>query len=144
MKTITVTAVALAALALAVTAPSFASDDGPDARHHVTCKLNKRTGTPWASSATTVMGYVQVLCSDSLDDANTQAQLQIFRGGSRKNHGDGVTSCKTGKTIHVNATAAKRIGNWRYRTRGTNFGQHGNIWTLPTYYSPARMLWRRG
>ncbi|MEC4019850.1 hypothetical protein, partial [Streptomyces sp. H27-D2] len=77
-------------------------------------------------------------------------QLQIFRGGHWKNQGGGVTSHNKGSgsggrvMIHVNDSSTKRIGNRRYRTQGKHFGQHGNVWQLPTYYSPTRMLWRRG
>ncbi|SCK58346.1 hypothetical protein YW7DRAFT_05539 [Streptomyces sp. AmelKG-E11A] len=122
--------------------PSMAEDTG--AGHHITCKWNSNSGTPWGSSATEVTGYVQVLCSDRLDKANTRAQLQIHRGGGWKNQGEGVTSYSTAKTIHVNDKASKRIGSWYYRTKGTHFGQHGSIFALPTFYSPQRSLWRRG
>ncbi|MBT2508103.1 hypothetical protein J7I98_19870 [Streptomyces sp. ISL-98] len=129
-------------MAGAASAPAMADDTG--AQHVITCKWNRNAGTPWGSTATQVTGYVQVLCSDRLDDANTRAQLQIYRSGGWKNHGAGVTSYSTARTIHVNDKAAKRIGSWYYRAKGTHFGQHGNVFTLPTYYSPQRSLWRRG
>ncbi|TGB05759.1 hypothetical protein [Streptomyces sp. MZ04] len=136
--------VASGLLTIAGAAPSGAAANDVDPKHHITCKWNKRAGTPYSPSAKVVTGFVQVHCSDSLDNANTRAQVQIFRGGKWKNQGNGVTSHKTSKVIHVNDKSAKRIGNWRYRTKGTHFGQHGNIWTLPTFYSPSRMLWRKG
>lgn len=128
---------ALATLGVAATAT-------PASAHPITCSWNKGWGTPWSVTATAVKGFVQVKCSDRLDDANTRAQLQIFQGGAWRNQGTGVTSYSTARTIHVNDSAPKRIGGYYYRTQGTHFGQHGNIWALPTYYSPSRYLVRNG
>lgn len=81
-------------------------------------------------------------CSDSLDKANTQAWVQIYRDGGWKHQGESVTSYSTNKVIHVNDNFYKRIGGYHYRTQGYHFGQHGNIWALPVYYSPSRYLVR--
>ncbi|MGI5403959.1 hypothetical protein ACQEVG_31805 [Streptomyces sp. CA-135486] len=128
---------ALATLGVATTAT-------PASAHPITCSWNKGWGTPWSVTSTAVKGFVQVKCSDRLDDANTRAQLQIYRDGAWRNQGTGVTSYSTAKTIHVNDSAPKRIGGYHYRTQGTHFGQHGNVWALPTYYSPSRYLVRNG
>lgn len=123
-------------------APSSPVDVEP--QHVITCKWNEGAGTPWGSTATTVMGFVQVECSDSLDKAHTEAKIQIFRDAAWRDQGPITTSYSTAKTIHVNATASKRIGTWYYRARGEHYGQHGNVWTLPGYYSPQRSLTRNG
>lgn len=110
--------------------------------HAITCSWDTSGGTPWGASATAVAGFVRVLCSDALDDANTNAQLQRFVGGVWADHGEAVTSYNKGPTIHVTDSAAKSVGDWYYRVKGTHFGQHGNVWVLPTYYTPPRSLLR--
>ncbi len=148
MKKAASISVAAGLIAVGFATPSVAATPGP--AHHVSCHWNHRAGTPYSPGANSLKGYVQVMCTDKLDEANTQAQLQIFRGGDWRNQGAGVTSHSHGSgrpgrvMIHVNDTSTKRIGNWRYRTRGKHYGQHGNVWQLPAYYSPTRMLWRRG
>ncbi|MGW6457621.1 hypothetical protein ACWF94_17175 [Streptomyces sp. NPDC055078] len=116
----------------------------PAAAHPITCGWDRGVGTPWSVTRTAVKGFVRVRCSDNLDDANTRAQLEIYRSGRWRNHGNGVTSHSTARVIHVNDSAGKRIGGYHYRTEGTHFGQHGNIFALPTYYSPTRYLVRNG
>ncbi|NUL06497.1 hypothetical protein HRW07_25335 [Streptomyces lunaelactis] len=95
---------------------------------------------PWSASGTKVTGFVRVKCSDSLDNANTGAQLQIFRDGDWRNFGASVRSYSTAKVIQVNDSATKRASSWYYRTRGEHAGQHGNPWVLDTYYSSSRSL----
>jgi hypothetical protein len=76
--------------------------------------------------------------------ADTQAQLQIDEGDlDWENFGTGVISYATGPTINVTDTAGARDGWQYYRVRGTHFGQHGNVWSLPTYYSPEKLLYRQ-
>ncbi|MEW1550556.1 hypothetical protein [Streptomyces tsukubensis] len=116
----------------------------PASAHKITCSWNKGVGTPWSTSGKNAKGFVQVKCSDNLDKANTSAQIQLYRSGKWRNQGKKVISYSTAKTIHVNDSAAKRIGGYHYRTKGTHFGQHGNIFALPTYYSPTRYLVRNG
>lgn len=137
------TAILLSIAAVTSAAATPGNTDSVPA-HHVKCTWNKRVGTPWGVNSTTVQGYVEVTCSGNLSKGNTEAQLQIFRDGEWKNHGNPVVSHNTTKIIHVNAKAPKRIGEWRYRTKGTHFGQHGNVSKLPAFYSPVRMSWRRG
>ncbi|MBT2441023.1 hypothetical protein J7E93_13055 [Streptomyces sp. ISL-36] len=124
----------------ALVALGAAPSNAAPAPHPITCGWDQGQGTPWSASGTTVTGFVRVKCSDSLDDANTRAQLQIFRDGDWYAHGAGVTSYSTATVIQVNDSATKRTSTWYYRTVGTHFGQHGNVWTLPTYYSPSRAL----
>ncbi|MFJ3877186.1 hypothetical protein ACIPW5_07000 [Streptomyces sp. NPDC090077] len=115
-----------------------AAEPGP--QHAVTCKWDNSVNAPWSVDAEEVRGFVRVLCSDSLDDANTRAQVQVLDGAQWFSRGEGVTSYSTAKTIHVNDSTTKQAGTCLYRTVGTHYGQHGNIWALPTFYSNTRYL----
>ncbi|MHB1289871.1 hypothetical protein [Georgenia sp.] len=53
-----------------------------------------------------------------------------------------MTSYATGTTIQVTDTAGMAQGSQYYRVKGTHFGQHGNMWSLPTYYSDDRLVTR--
>ncbi|MEU8990371.1 hypothetical protein AB0C98_28700 [Streptomyces sp. NPDC048558] len=119
----------------------MATADELGSTHHITCGWAKGVGTPWAPNSVTVKGFVRVECSDALDEANTQAHIQIY-DRAWKDRGDPIVSHNKGPVIQVNDDTLKRPGTWKYRTKGTHFGQHGNIWTLPTYYSPVRTLTR--
>lgn len=142
--------IAALSIATAAAAPAVASEDAGEvgAMHNITCRWVD-VNPPWSSTSTAVEGFVQVRCSDKLDKANTQAQLQRFVNSTWSNHGDPVTSYSTGGRmstgeylIHVADSAAKSTGGWYYRTQGTHFGQHGNIFSLPTFYSNSRYLTR--
>lgn len=130
--------------------PAAADTAAPVPQHVITCGWEQNYGTPYRSG-TAVRGFVQVRCSDQLDDANTMAQLQIF-DPSWRDYGNGEVSHSTGYysgssnkyIIHVNDGAGIKAGGWRYRTQGTHFGQHGNMFALPTYYSPIRYLYASG
>lgn len=123
-----------------------AQDDEVAPMHNITCSFVQGTNPPWGVTGTAVGGYVQVSCSDRLDNANTRAQIQRYFGGSYQDHGTGVTSYSTGGLtggrylIHVYDSAGKQSGGWYYRMKGTHFGQHGNIFSLPTFYSNSRYL----
>lgn len=132
------TAVTLATIGLSI-GPAYAKPDpNPQLLHNISCQWSTTQGTP-VKSTTSVVGKVGVNCSDNLDDANTQAQLQI-ESGSYTNFGNPVTSYSTSTTIRVTDTAPGRSGFHYYRVQGTHFGQHGNIFSLPTYYSEERGL----
>lgn len=134
--------IASAAIALASIMPATAASAGTAApRHNITCKWTQYYGTPTKITATAISGSVRVQCSDNLDNSNTQALLQIY-GGGYKDFGNAVTSYSTSTTIVVTDTAGARAGTWPYRTKGTHFGQHGNIFALPVYYSDSRVLTR--
>ncbi|MET7893515.1 hypothetical protein [Streptomyces mirabilis] len=130
------------ALGIVVVGPApmaVAAEVGP--LHVITCSWDKNVGTPWAPNSVTVKGFVRVRCTDKLDEANTQAHIQIY-DRSWNDRGDPIVSHNKGPVIQVNDDTLKRPGTWKYRTKGTHFGQHGNIWSLPTYYSPVRTLTR--
>ncbi|MEU0397509.1 hypothetical protein ABZ208_32995 [Streptomyces sp. NPDC006208] len=129
----------------AAAAPAVADDEAVP--HPITCGWKKEVGTPYSLDTTKVAGFTQVQCSDRLDDANTTAQIQYLSGTSWRDRGAEAVSYHTGSTsasggvfIHVYDSTTKVAGAHLYRTKGTHFGQHGNIWTLPTYYSPTRYL----
>ncbi|MFZ3497482.1 hypothetical protein ACODT5_30370 [Streptomyces sp. 5.8] len=111
--------------------------------HVVTCSWIK-SPPPWAPDATSVRGFAEVRCSSARDKSRTHATIQIFRDGGWHDQGPTSTSYNKGTTVHVNANATKRIGDWLYRVKGDYAGQHGNWFQLPTYYSQPRNLWRRG
>lgn len=74
-------------------------------------------------------------CSDRLDRANTRSELQIYESGRWRTYGNPVTSYDTGPEIRVYDGAPGRSGCWTYRLQGTHFGEHGNMFALPTKYS---------
>ena len=129
---------------LVVSAPSTATA-APE--HLITCSW-KSVPPPYSASSTAVAGFVQVWCSDRLDNANTNAQIQRYYDSAWRSHGASVTSYSTGGfydsgyLIHVNDSAGKTSGSWYYRMRGEHFGQHGNIFVLPAYHSGSRQLTR--
>lgn len=109
----------------------------PDRTNHaITCNWVTE-GTPYRFGGA-VQGVVHVHCSDNLDDANTQAQLQIKEGGVFRDYGVEVKSYSTSTEIYVTDGAAYRSAG--FRVQGTHFGRHGNIFSLPTYYSGTRII----
>ncbi len=133
---------AVGGMLLGGAAPSGAAEVDVEPQHVITCEWDSGVGTPWSVDADTVKGFVRVKCSDSLDNANTQAQIQYLYGYEWRDKGVENVSYSTAKTIHVNDSTTKVEGRWLYRTKGQHYGQHGNIWALPTYYSPSRYLTR--
>ncbi|GAA0229628.1 hypothetical protein GCM10009527_027660 [Actinomadura nitritigenes] len=122
------------------------------AKHHITCgwwagPTGIAKGTPWSPKKGQVRGYALVRCSDKLDEAHTEAQIQYLSGTKWKNVGSPKVSYSTGTrnddgtvSIYVLAVKSMPSGSHKYRTKMNHFGQHGNIWTLPTHYSPTRYL----
>lgn len=140
-------ALAITAGIVVATAPSMALADtgtrakpgGVTIQHAITCSWARLAG-PF-KNGTAVNGTVGVNCSDRLDDANTSAQLQRYSlsSGSFYNVGTAVVSYSTSTAIRVTDGAPGQNGTWR--VRGDHFGQHGNIFALPTYLSPETYLW---
>lgn len=126
-----VAAVSALILSLLMASPAVAAP-APD--HNITCHWVD-IGTPYRSGPTAVGANVRVDCSDRLDDANTQSQLQISINGQMQDYGQPVTSYSTATTIVVYDGAPGKDGCYYYRVKGSHFGQHGNIFALPTYYS---------
>lgn len=102
--------------------------------HAITCSW-VNMGVPYQIDYNTVGGNIRVSCSDNLDDANTKAQLQISINGQMQDRGVGVISYSTALNINVTDKTSIKSGCYYYRVQGTHFGQHGNIFALPTYYS---------
>ncbi|WP_329377655.1 hypothetical protein OG625_07795 [Streptomyces sp. NBC_01351] len=153
MKTITtlrLAAIATAIAGLAVLGGTANAADEPHSlsgeggelgpQHAITCGWDQGVVAPYSVGTDVVRGMVRVKCSDSLDKANTRAQLQVLDGGKWWNRGIGVTSYSTAKTIHVNDDSTKLSGVYMYRTVGTHYGQHGNAWALPVFYSKTQYL----
>lgn len=137
------------AMAMLATAPWANAEPEPEISpfHNISCKWLS-VPPPYSSTSTAVAGFVQVWCTDRLDNANTNAQIQRYYNGAYRAHGTGVTSYSTGGSynggylIHVADSAGKTSGEWYYRMRGEHFGQHGNIFVLPAYHSGPRLLMR--
>lgn len=123
----------------AIVGPSHANAASIRPDHEIWCHWVDsprpyKTGTAVGSS-------VAVSCTDYLDSANTRAQIEYkSSGGSWGNWGTGVTSYSTALLITVYDGAPGRSGSWYYRMEGTHFGQHGNMFALPTYYSSEARL----
>jgi hypothetical protein len=129
-------------LALAViTSLAFSLAAIPAAQAHaITCSWDKYPGTPRYNSGGGISGTVRVYCTDRLDDANTMSQLQYRPSWGWDEWGVGVVSYATGPTITVIDTAPRPNARYNFRTQGTHFGQHGNMWALPTWYSTVVQL----
>jgi len=128
----------VSALVLSVTMAGPAAA-APSPYHIITCKWVDM-GAPFHNGATAVGANVRVQCSDRLDDANTQSQLQVSINGQMQDYGNPVTSYSTATVITVYDGAAGKSGCYYYRVKGSHFGQHGNIFALPTFYSGASRL----
>ncbi|WP_327732857.1 hypothetical protein OG749_02345 [Streptomyces nojiriensis] len=138
-------AVAAALVGLASLGGTANATEGPQGgepgpQHHVTCSWDESAPAPYSVGTDVVRGIVRVKCSDRLDKANTQAQVQVLDGGQWWDRGEEVISHNTQKVIQVNDDTTKLPGVYLYRTEGTHFGQHGNLWTLPTFYSRTQYL----
>jgi hypothetical protein len=131
------------AIALAIVVASqavHASSAAAGVQHQITCRWNGANSVVYRATGTAVQGRVQVVCSDNLDDANTQAQLQINEAGVWRDYGNPVVSYSTSTYITVVDGAGGKDGCHSYRVEGTHFGQHGNIFSLPTFYSSSAMI----
>lgn len=124
--------------AVAPTAALAADSGTVSPMHNITCSWSHEFGPHRLGTA--VQGTVGVDCTDRLDDAHTSAQLQIFDYDLHdyRAYGNPVVSYSTSTNIRVTDGAPGRTGTWR--TRGDHFGQHGNIFSLPTWYSDSTVL----
>jgi allantoicase len=129
-------------LSVGLTPSATADDPEPEISpmHAIVCRWTAYPA-PY-KVGTAVQSYVEVGCNYALDSANTEAAIQIYDRsiGNYRVYGNPTVSYKTGTTIRVYDGATDASGANSYRIRGTHFGQHGNIFALPTVYSLISVL----